>query len=158
MGFINLYFPKRTEEKKQIFCEQFWRLRHIEGKNWETYLRIYVFIQMTSSYSLTIVKSTYRTSAENLYSACMSVSSEKTQFFKTQVELIGFLISKNGIKISKDKVEDITNYVINKILCAKYVPFQACLTTTLHEKLRYDSKTPHKISWWQKWNKQHQLF
>ena len=44
------------------------------------------------------------------------VSLEKSKFFKTQVEFLGFLISEAGINTCQDKVHDIINYEAPQIL------------------------------------------
>lgn len=45
-----------------------------------------------------------------LYEANMRVSREKSHFFKTNVEYLGFTVSRDGIHTSQDKVEAIRNY------------------------------------------------
>lgn len=45
-----------------------------------------------------------------LYSANMRVSAEKSFFFKTEVEYLGFVVASQGIKTCPDKVNDILNF------------------------------------------------
>lgn len=40
----------------------------------------------------------------------MRMSSEKSQFFKTKLEFLGFLVSQNGIKTCPSQIRDIINY------------------------------------------------
>lgn len=48
----------------------------------------------------------------------MRVSKEKSKFFRTEVEFLGFVVSQNGIKTSPDKVNDILNYKLPTTLRA----------------------------------------
>lgn len=40
----------------------------------------------------------------------MKVSTEKSKFFRTEVEFLGFTVSRSGIKTCPSKVRDILNY------------------------------------------------
>lgn len=45
-----------------------------------------------------------------LYEANMRVSREKSEFFKAEMEYLGFIVSRNGISTCKDKVAAIVNF------------------------------------------------
>lgn len=45
-----------------------------------------------------------------LENAGMRISTEKSKFFKTEVEFLGFTVSQHGIKTCQNKVKDILNY------------------------------------------------
>jgi len=47
---------------------------------------------------------------KKLYQANMRVSLEKSKFFKTSVEYLGFIVSVNGLKTCPSKIEAIVNY------------------------------------------------
>lgn len=53
---------------------------------------------------------------KKLYQANMRVSLEKSKFFKTSVEYLGFIVSTNGIKTCPKKVEAIVNYEVPNTL------------------------------------------
>lgn len=46
----------------------------------------------------------------NLKNSGMRISTEKSKFFKTEVEFLGFTVSSSGIKTCPNKVKDILNY------------------------------------------------
>lgn len=46
----------------------------------------------------------------NLKNSGMRISAEKSKFFKTEVEFLGFMVSNSGIKTCLNKVKDILNY------------------------------------------------
>lgn len=47
---------------------------------------------------------------KNLFEANMRVSIEKSNFFKTEVEYLGFIVSREGIKTAPSKIDTIKNY------------------------------------------------
>lgn len=47
---------------------------------------------------------------KKLFNANMSVSLEKSKFFQTSVEYLGFIVSTKGIKTCPSKIEAIVNY------------------------------------------------
>lgn len=51
-----------------------------------------------------------------LFDANMRVSSEKSKFFRKEVEFLGFVVSAQGIKTCPDKVKDIIDYETPKTL------------------------------------------
>lgn len=53
---------------------------------------------------------------EILYSANMRVSLDKSQFIKSDIEFLGFVVSHDGIRMTKDKLKDIVDYEFPKIL------------------------------------------
>lgn len=55
---------------------------------------------------------------KKLSNAGMRISTEKSKFFRHEVEFLGFVVSQNGIKTSPDKVHDILNFQIPKTLRA----------------------------------------
>lgn len=49
---------------------------------------------------------------KNLLDANMKVSIEKSNFFKTEVEYLGFTVSRGGIRTSQSKIETVRNYPV----------------------------------------------
>ena len=49
---------------------------------------------------------------QKLFQANMRISLDKSKFFKTSVEYLGFIVSTNGIKTCPNKIETIVNYEV----------------------------------------------
>lgn len=53
---------------------------------------------------------------DKLYTANMRISGEKSEFFKTSVEYLGFVVTERGIMTHPNKIMDIINYEMPRTL------------------------------------------
>lgn len=89
-------------------------LREVIGKYCHVYVDDIIIYSPDGESHLKHIDSILR----KLENAGMRISPEKSKFFKSQVEFLGFIVSETGIKTCPDKVRDIVNYEPPKTLRA----------------------------------------